>query len=131
MNRNAIAAAIIVGIASITGSGGAAFAHHSFSVFDTTVEQTVRGKVVEFEWTNPHTWTWIDVTNNDGSVTRWGLEGMSPNYLGRRGWSKYTMKPGDEIEVVIFPLKSGEPGGTLVRAMLEDGTLKVMFGRAP
>jgi hypothetical protein len=104
-------------------------AHHSFSVFDMTTEKVIRGKVVEFEWTNPHTWTWIDVTGEDGTVTRWGLEGMSPNFLGRRGWSKNTFRPGEEIEAVIYPLKSGEPGGTLLRATLEDGTVKVMFGR--
>jgi hypothetical protein len=107
-----------------------AFAHHSFSVFDMTTEKVITGEVVEFQWTNPHTWTWIDVTNEDGSVTKWGLEGMSPNFLGRRGWSKNSLMPGDRIEVVINPLKSGEPGGTFVRATLEDGTVKVMFGRA-
>ena len=106
-----------------------ASAHHSFSAFDMTDEQTIKGKVVEFEWTNPHTWTWIDVTNDDGSVTRWGLEGMSPNFLGRRGWSRTTLTPGDDIEITIYPLKNGEPGGTFLRATLPDGTVKVMFGR--
>jgi len=104
-------------------------AHHSFSVFDMTTERVIKGEVVEFEWTNPHTWTWINVTNEDGSVTKWGLEGMSPNFLGRRGWSRHTLEPGDVIEVTINPLKSGEPGGTFLRATLADGTVKVMFGR--
>jgi hypothetical protein len=108
--------------------GTTALAHHSFNVFDMQRQVTLEGEVVEFEWTNPHTWTWIDVTNEDGSVTRWGLEGMSPNFLGRRGWSKNTFRPGDRITVVIAPLKSGEPGGTLFRATLEDGTEMVMFG---
>jgi hypothetical protein len=110
--------------------GGAARAHHSFNVFDLTVEKVVVGEVVEFEWTNPHTWTWINVTNEDGTVTKWGLEGMSPNFLGRRGWTKSTLQPGDRIEVAIYPLKSGEPGGTFLRATLPDGTLKIMFGRS-
>jgi hypothetical protein len=89
---------------------------------------TIEGEVVEFQWTNPHTWTWLDVTNEDGSVTRWGLEGMSPNFLGRRGWTRHTLAPGDTVTIVIAPLKSGEPGGTFLRATLEDGTEKVMFG---
>jgi hypothetical protein len=129
-----IAAAVILWTGSfggMHGAGGIAHAHHSFSVFDMTTEKIIRGTVVEFEWTNPHTWTWLDVTDDDGTVARWGLEGMSPNFLGRRGWSKNTFRPGDEIEAVIYPLKSGEPGGTLLRATLEDGTLVVMFGRAP
>jgi len=110
---------------------GAAQAHHSFSVFDTTTEKEIEGDVVEFQWTNPHTWTWIDVEDADGAVTRWGLEGMSPNFLGRRGWSKNSLKPGDHVKVVVYPLKSGEPGGTFLRATLPDGTVKVMFGRGP
>jgi hypothetical protein len=101
-------------------------AHHSFSVFDMTTEKTVEGEVVEFEWTNPHTWTWINVTNPDGTVTEWGLEGMSPNFLGRRGWTK-----SDRVAITIYPLKSGEPGGTFLRATLADGTVKVMFGGGP
>jgi uncharacterized protein DUF6152 len=106
-------------------------AHHSFSVFDMSTEKMLEGDIAEFQWTNPHTWTWLDVKNADGTVTRWGLEGMSPNFLGRRGWSKNTFRPGDHVKVVIAPLKSGEPGGTLLRATLSDGTEMVMFGRAP
>ena len=111
--------------------GGAAWAHHSFSVFDMATEQTLEGEVVEFQWTNPHTWTWLNVANADGSVTKWGLEGMSPNFLGRRGWSKSTLMPGDRVKIVIAPLKSGEPGGTFLRATLADGTQMVMFGSGP
>ena len=121
-------------IAAIIGGlslAGAAHAHHSFSVFDMTTEKTIEGDIVEFQWTNPHTWTWINVKGADGQVTRWGLEGMSPNFLGRRGWTKKTFEPGDEIKVVIWPLKSGEPGGTLQRATLPDGTEVVNFGRGP
>jgi hypothetical protein len=108
-----------------------AAAHHSFSPFDLTTEKTITGVVVEFEWTNPHTWTWVNVDNDDGTVTKWGLEGMSPNFLGRRCWSKNTFAPGDVVQIVVYPLKSGEPGGTFVRATLADGTVRVMFGGPP
>jgi Family of unknown function (DUF6152) len=79
----------------------------------------------------PHTWTWVNVKNADGSMTKWGLEGMSPNFLGCRGWTNNTFKPGDHVKVVIAPLKSGEPGGTLLRATLGDGTEMVNFGAGP
>jgi Family of unknown function (DUF6152) len=108
---------------------GAAQAHHSFSVFDTSTEQEIEGDIVEFQWTNPHTWTWLDVKAKDGKVERWGLEGMSPNFLGRRGWNKNSLKPGDHVKITIYPLKSGEPGGTFLRTTLPDGSVKVMFGR--
>jgi hypothetical protein len=106
-----------------------AMAHHSFGLFDMGHEKTIEGDIVEFQWTNPHTWTFIAVKNPDGSVTKWGLEGMSPNYLGRRGWTKETFKPGDHVVAVINPLKSGEPGGELMRATLPNGSTMVMFGR--
>jgi hypothetical protein len=121
----------VFALLALAGFASRAHAHHSFSVFDMETEKVIEGTVVEFQWTNPHTWTWLDVANADGSTTRWGLEGMSPNFLGRRGWSKNTFKPGAKITAVVAPLKSGEPGGTLLRATLEDGTQMVMFGRAP
>ncbi len=105
-----------------------AFAHHSFAPFDMQSPKTIEGDIVEFQWTNPHTWTWINVNNADGTITKWGIEGMSPNFLGRRGWSKHTLEPGDHVKIVIAPLKSGEPGGTFLRVTLADGKEMVMFG---
>jgi len=110
---------------------GTASAHHSFAVFDMSQQKTIEGTVSDFQWTNPHTWTWVDVKNADGSVTKYGFEGMSPNFLGRRGWSKNTLKPGDHVKITYAPLKSGDPGGTFLRATLQDGTEMVMFGGGP
>jgi hypothetical protein len=120
----------VIGILALAAWTSRAQAHHSFSVFDMQTNKELEGEVIQFDWTNPHTFLWINVTNADGSKTRWGLEGMSPNFLGRRGWSKNTFEPGTKIKVVIWPLKSGEPGGTLQRAVLPDGTEKVNFGGA-
>ena len=106
-------------------------AHHSFSVFDMTSEKTIEGEVVEFEWTNPHTWTWVNVTNADGTVTEWVVQGRRPTILGSRAWTKCGLEPGDHVVITIYPLKSGEPGGTFLRATLADGTVKVMFGPGP
>lgn len=109
----------------------AAAAHHAFSAFDMTEEKVVAGDIVEFQWTNPHTWTWIDVTAPDGTVTEWGVEGMSPNFLRRLGWTENTLKPGDHVVITLYPLKDGQPGGIFVRATLADGSLKVMLDRDP
>jgi uncharacterized protein DUF6152 len=95
-------------------------AHHSFSAFNTETEKTITGAVNRFEWTNPHTWIWVDVQENGKTVT-WGVEGMSPNYLSRRGWSKNTFKPGDKITLTIRPMRDGSPGGMFVRGILADG----------
>jgi len=84
------------------------------------------GRVIAFEWVQPHTWTTIAVTDSDGTQAVWALEGMSPAVLGRRGWNRYTLSPGDVIEVAFFPRKDGSPEGMFIRARLADGSLKVM-----
>jgi hypothetical protein len=70
--------------------------------------------------TASHTWLWIDVTEDSKTVT-WGVEGMSPNYLSRRGWTRTTFNPGDRVTVVVRPMRDGSPGGMFVRARLADG----------
>jgi hypothetical protein len=103
--------------------------HHSFTMFDMTTTVVLEGTVKEFQWTNPHTFAWIDVKDKAGKVETYGIEGMSPNYLGRRGWTKKTLKPGDKVTVTIYPLKdASQKGGTFLRCKLADGTEMVMFG---
>jgi len=64
---------------------------------------------------------WVMVPGAQGKMTEWGLEGMSPSYLGRRGWNSKTLTPGDKITIVYYPLKDGRPGGFYVRVTLPDG----------
>ena len=96
-------------------------AHHSFAPFNMQGEKTLVGTVKEFQWTNPHTWIWLDVANDKGGTDRWGVEGMSPNYLGRRGWNRSTFKPGDKVTIVVHPARDGSAGGIFVRATLPNG----------
>ncbi len=123
--RTGFAAAVVA--ASI---GATASAHHSFAPFNLTTEKTLAGTIKTFDWTNPHTWIWIDVTNEQGVVQTWGVEGMSPNYLSRRGWTKNTFKPGDKATIVVRPMRDGSPGGMFVRATLADGK-ELTFGAQP
>jgi len=110
-------------MATLALAGAGLSAHHSFAAFDITKEQTITGVVSRFDWTNPHTFIWVDVTNNKGVTESWAIEGMSPNYLWRRGWTKYSVKPGDKITVSIRPLKEGKTGGMFIRAQIGDRVL--------
>ena len=111
----------LAALVALTLAATAAAAHHSFAPFNLETEKTITGTVKVFEWTNPHTWLWVDVRNEKGGTETWGIEGMSPNYLGRRGWTKDTFKPGDKVSVTVRPMRDGSPGGMFVRATTADG----------
>ena len=100
---------------------GSAVAHHSFAMFDNTRTVTLQGTVKDWQWTNPHTWIVLTVMNEKTQqVEEWGLEGLPTPGMARRGWSRKALAVGDKIEVDIYPLKNGAPGGAIVRAR-KDG----------
>jgi hypothetical protein len=129
IRRVALAALMLAGLICV--SSRFASAHHGFAVYDTSQQKQITGTVRQFEWTNPHTWVWVDVPNDKGGVDTWGFEGMSPNYLSRRGWSRTTLKPGDKITVTFFPLKDGSKGGTFLIGKRPNGEELKMFGASP
>jgi hypothetical protein len=100
-----------------------ALAHHSTAAFDMEKTIEITGTIEDFQWTNPHTWTNVKVEGSDETAGIYGLEGMSPNYLGRNGWTKSTLKPGDKVTLQVHPLKDGRKGGFMVAVKLPDGTL--------
>ena len=124
-------ARIFVLTVSLVGALGTAAAHHSYAMFDMKELITITGTVKEFQWTNPHSWLWLDVPNDKGGTDQWGIEGMSPNFLGRRGWSKNTLKAGDKVSVLIHPIKGGEHGGSFMKVTLPNGQVMQMMGEAP
>jgi hypothetical protein len=98
----------------------AAHAHHSFAMFDIQNPVTLTGVVTVFEWTNPHSYIEIDVSEESGTK-HWTIELGSTSILQRGGWKFSTIKKGDKITAVVGPLRSGEPGSLLVRVTLPDG----------
>jgi hypothetical protein len=101
----------------------AAAAHHSFAMFDNTKEATINGTVKEVQWTNPHIWIQLISRDSAGKDSEWSIEGSSPNNLTRKGWSRNSLKVGDKIAIVIHPLKNGDKGGSLIKAMVNGQTL--------
>jgi hypothetical protein len=103
-------AAVLAG-GVMLAAGPAALAHHSFAVFDIEHPLELRGTVQQFKFTSPHTFIVLEVKGDDGSTMIWTLEGASPSFLVRDGWSSQSLKTGDQIKLSIDPLRSGAPGG--------------------
>jgi hypothetical protein len=104
-------ATLLAGCA-VVATSGAVMAHHSFAMFDQQNPVELKGIVQEFKYTSPHTFIILQVKDDEtGDTTLWNLEGGAPSALARNGWSSATLKPGDEIVLVVNPLRSGAPGG--------------------
>jgi hypothetical protein len=102
--------------------GEAAFAHHSFAAFDMKTEVWLDGTVSEVQYTNPHAWVFLDVTDAKGATETWAIESGGPNILMRMGWKKNTIKVGDKVKALIHPMRdSSKKGGSLVMFVLSDG----------
>ena len=115
--------------AIICGVAAEASAHHAAApVFDMNAEKTVAGVVKQVDWTNPHIWIWLDVQNAPGQPETWGFEGMSPNFLARRGWTRTSLLPGMRITVTFRPLRDGKAGGMFMTGKLDDGKVLTSAG---
>jgi hypothetical protein len=98
-----------------------AAAHHSAAMFDRDKQVSLTGTIVQFEWTNPHSWIQIDVPNESGGTDRWSVECNSPNNLVRQGWKSTSLKPGDKVTILIHPLRNGDKGGSFLAVTLPSG----------
>jgi hypothetical protein len=83
-------------------------AHHSFSAeFDAAKPKTLKGWVTKIDWTNPHVWIYMNVKDESGAMSNWGFEMGPPHLLQGQGWSRTTLKIGDEIVVEGSMAKNG------------------------
>jgi hypothetical protein len=97
---------------ALAAASGAAWAHHSFAMFDMEHPIEISGTVKEFKFVSPHTLLILQVKGEDGVVKDWTLEGGAPGLLVREGMTSKSLKPGDEILAKINPLHSGAEGGS-------------------
>jgi len=89
-------------------AGSHAIAHHSvWAEFDNGRPLDMRGRFVEMDWINPHSWVHFEVTMDDGSTVVWAAETPPPNQLIRQGWRRSEIKPEDEIVVRGYAAKDG------------------------
>jgi hypothetical protein len=114
---------IFVAAAGLLLSCAALLAHHSFSAeFDINKRITLKGVVTKLDWLNPHIFMYLDVKDETGVVTNWQCEGGPPNTLLRQGWTRKTVKVGDEITIDCSLAKDGSK-------LCNARTVKVADGR--
>jgi hypothetical protein len=103
-------------------AGIPAWAHHSFAAeFDGSRSLRLTGTITRIEWSNPHSYFFIDVKDDKGNVANWGCEGAGPGALTRRGWKKGDVKLGDTLIVDGYPAKDGSHLIDARRVTLPDG----------
>lgn len=99
---------------------GPAYAHHGSAAYDPSKSVTVTGTVTEYDFVNPHVMISVDVKNASGNVEKWEGEMTSPNHLGRAGWTKNTIKAGDQVTLTGYPARSGATT-MIIHKVLKNG----------
>jgi hypothetical protein len=118
---------------AVLAAASAAYAHHSFAMFDNENQIKLKGTVKDFQWQNPHVYIEIDAANvyaEDKSTKSWTIECANPGILDRIGWKFNMVKVGDEVTLIVAPLRSGEPGALLKQITLPDGKVFTNGGPA-
>jgi hypothetical protein len=118
---NLKAAALIA--AGAIGVAGVAVAHHSFAMFDQSKHVLVVGKVTAWNYNNPHSWLMVEAPDETGKMQTWSFEGAAPVHATRQGVTGDTFKKGDEVRVVMSPIKDGRRAGGICFAVKTDGTV--------
>ncbi len=99
-----------------------AAAHHGTGVaYDLTKTIVLKVTLTELAWQNPHVQIYFDAKGENGNVTHWGCESFGPGRLAKLGWSRDSIKPGEQITVYLHPSKSGAPYGDLIKVVLANG----------
>ena len=96
-------------------------AHHGVAAYDETHPITMKGIVTKLDWVNPHTQIYFDVQDEKSGVVHWVCETVAPGKLTKAGWSKDSVKAGDQITIMLIPAKNGNPVGFLLKLVLANG----------
>ncbi|SVD98664.1 uncharacterized protein METZ01_LOCUS451518, partial [marine metagenome] len=96
-------------------------AHHSAVVFDESKSIQKTGKVTQFIMRNPHMIITLDVTNDEGEIVEWKIEGQSIAAMRESGFDRQSVKVGDVVTIKMHPLKTGVPGGLIQGMIGADG----------
>jgi hypothetical protein len=100
---------------------GQLLAHHGSSNYDMSKTVSVKGSVTEFSFINPHSAIYLEAKDDKGNAQKWLVEADSPNNLARNGWTRDSIKPGDQVTIVGNPLKDGSKVMRLRKVTFSDG----------
>jgi hypothetical protein len=98
-----------------------AFAHHSMSMYDRGQDTTFKATITDFSWVNPHAQITFTVTDAQGTAVKWVAEGPGPNRLANHGWTKDSLKPGDQVTIVGNRNKDGSPTMRFEKIIFPNG----------
>ena len=118
--RNMIVA-VSIAVLSVPVVSVSLTAHHGAAALDTGKEITLKGTVTEWIWSNPHCFLQFDAKDDSGTVRNWAVETQNPTAMTQRGFSRTLFKAGDEVTVIIEPVKNGQPIGRLLTVLLANG----------
>jgi hypothetical protein len=107
------------------------FAHHGTAEYDNSKTISLHGTVTAFKYLNPHVLIDFTVKGENDQVAEWTAESQSPNLLSRRGWSRSTLKPGDEVVLTGHPVKNGAHALTVQKVVFADGRETPNLGLPP
>ena len=106
--------ALLFTMVALVATAVTAYAHHSFAAtYDESNTKGVKGKMVAFQFRNPHSFVTVEVTDANGKKTRWGVEGPGSTQLANSGVQNDTLRYGDEVVVTGNPSRS--PGEAKLR----------------
>ena len=114
--------AVVALVAGMSSAVDLLLAHHSRGgTYDMKKQVTLKGTVTEVSWRNPHVAIYMDVKDPDGKVVNWAFENSSVSTLARQGYSRNTLRVGQEITAIVNPSALGAPRGIVVKVVLADG----------
>jgi len=96
-------------------------AHHGSAAFDNGKKVTLKGTVTQWVYMNPHCLLTLDVKGEDGMVVKWVAETQAPGIMYPAGYRRDSFKPGDEVTVVVEPVKNGQPVGRIQQVVTASG----------
>ena len=125
--RAKLLVSVAVAVAALLILSARGWAHHGTAAFDTEQMVTVKGVITDFVYTNPHVQVYFECKNEKGESEKWQGELTAPNKLNRAGWTKHTLKPGDEVTVTGNRAKNGARTLWIRKLIGPDGNSLQLF----